>query len=466
MVLSVVVVLCVAALCNGTPIRRDSIFKEAEYDVTLEQTPGQRSYFVKKSEMPIYEQQFAKIRELGEQINCKITGNCGGSKRGYISKKSMFDDSPQNNDESEFQDQVSMNAEAMRGPVGAAMAGGAEPAIGAMGGEDMGMSPPSPSGFQQKDAASFVQQPQMEIKLSKNEMTAATAGYGHFSNPMGPMSQPPSPGKMIGNDELMKVREQQNAQTIDSAIQDKMSFMDKANGPSMTAPMQGAGMQEGIQGGMPETSGAISDPLSQFSHTPEGKDDMPGSVSENDLMKAEDIQPNEMKGITSFLKDSNHVDKPASDSMISDSPSEDGVPSKTNVDFGGKQANIENEGDNNEGGDTPDPSNGPMGPVTPGGPEVPTLNNIGLGMNAAEMGPPGKPPSFNFVQDHTRQMIQQNSDYKVPQSAFSNLWNNYMSSTQSILGEKDPSANSRQAIWRPAGKKLHRRSNRGSKRHH
>lgn len=45
---------------------------------------------------------------------------------------------------------------------------------------------------------------------------------------------------------------------------------------------------------------------------------MPGSVSENDLMKAEDIQPNEMKGITSFLKDSNHVDKPESDSMIND----------------------------------------------------------------------------------------------------------------------------------------------------
>ena len=47
-------------------------------------------------------------------------------------------------------------------------------------------------------------------------------------------------------------------------------------------------------------------------------DDMPGSVSENDLMKAEDIQPNEMKGINSFLKDSNHVDKPESDQMISD----------------------------------------------------------------------------------------------------------------------------------------------------
>lgn len=274
MVLSIVVVLCVAVLCNSTPIPSGSLFKEAEYDVTLEQAPGQqRSYFIKQNEMPIYEQQFAKIRELGEQIDCKITGNCGGSKRGYISKKSMFDDGPQGNEDAAMQDQAGMNADpmgGMAGPAGAAMNDG--PAIGSMGGEDMGMSPPSPSALKQKDPASFGQQPQMDIKLSKNEMDAVSAGYGHFSNPMGPMSQPPSTSKMIGNDELTRVRDQQNAQTIDMAIADKMKFMDKANGPSMTPPMQGAGMQEGIQGGMPETGGgAVSDPLSQFSHTPEGK---------------------------------------------------------------------------------------------------------------------------------------------------------------------------------------------------
>lgn len=44
--------------------------------------------------------------------------------------------------------------------------------------------------------------------------------------------------------------------------------------------------------------------------------------------------------------------------------------------------------------------------------------------------------------------------------ALSNLWNSYMSSSQGVLGEKDPSSNSRQAISRPA-KKLHRRSNVG-----
>ena len=260
MVLSIVVILSVAALCNCSPIRKDSIFKEAEYDVTLNKAPGQKSYFVKKDEMPIYEQQFAKIKELGEEIDCKITGNCGGSKRGYISKKSMFDESTQNNDEAQFQDQVSMNAESMGGGAGAM--GGSDPT--AMGGEDVSASMmaggSSPSSFMQKNAASFGQQPQMDIKLSKNEMSAATAGYGHFSNPMGPNSMPSPPQQMgVGNDALMKLRDQQNSQAIDGAIQDKLSFMDKANGPPMAPPMQG----------MPDTG--ISDPLSQFSHSPEGK---------------------------------------------------------------------------------------------------------------------------------------------------------------------------------------------------
>ena len=54
--------------------------------------------------------------------------------------------------------------------------------------------------------------------------------------------------------------------------------------------------------------------------------------------------------------------------------------------------------------------------LKPGGMEVPTLNNLGLGMNPAEMGPMGGPPNMKFIQDNTRQMIQQNSDYKVPQN--------------------------------------------------
>lgn len=111
-----------------------------------------------------------------------------------------------------------------------------------------------------------------------------------------------------------------------------------------------------------------------------------------------------------------YLDIFANEILIKTAPSEDGAPGKTNVDFGGQQANIENEGGEGEK-DTPDPSNGgPAGPMTPGGPEVPTLNNLGLGMGAAEMGPPGAPPSLKFVQDNTRQMIQQNSDYKVPNS--------------------------------------------------
>lgn len=101
---------------------------------------------------------------------------------------------------------------------------------------------------------------------------------------------------------------------------------------------------------------------------------------------------------------------------------------KTNVDIGGVQSSIENTVNNehsnsNSEGAGPDQQN-PFGgmqnanaePIRPGGPEVPTLNNLGLGMSAAEMGPMGGPPNLNFVQDNTRQMIEQNSDYKVPQT--------------------------------------------------
>ena len=99
--------------------------------------------------------------------------------------------------------------------------------------------------------------------------------------------------------------------------------------------------------------------------------------------------------------------------FILPAPSEDGDDlGKTNIDFGGTHAAIDNAGEGNSDG--PEPFKG--GPVSPGGPEVPTLNNLGLGMSPAEVGPPGGPPSLKFVQDNTRQMIQQNSDYKVPQS--------------------------------------------------
>jgi len=425
----------VIGLCSCAPVGNKKAFREVEYEVSLERTPDQKNYFIKKDELPIYKQQFAKIRALGEEINCKITGNCAGSKRGLITKKSMFGDAIAGNDGPQFQEQTPTENIGEAG----------------MGGEDvtasMMESQQQPNSFIQKDATSFGQQPQMDVKLSENEKAAASAGLGHFSNPM--VGDPSSPQMVGGNDALMKLQEQQNAQTIDSSIQDKINFMDKANGVQSGPPMPAAP--------------GVSDPLSQYPHA-DSKDDMPGGVTENDLLKAEDIQPNEMKGISSFLKDSNHVEKPSSDSMINDAPSEDGMFGKTNVDFGGQQAAIENDGNN--GGEGPGQEQmAPNAPVSPGGPEVPTLNNIGLGMSPGELGPPGMPPSFKFVQDNTRQMIQQNSDYKVPQSALSNLWNSYMSSTQSLLGEKDPSANSRQAIWRPVGKKLHRRSNKELKRH-
>lgn len=460
----------VFALACCSPIKT---FKEIEYDIPLKKVPDHRSYFIKQNEMPVYEQQFAKIRELGEEINCKITGNCQGMKRGKITKKSMFDEQvPSESSEAQFQDQM-MTANSMGG---------------GMGGEDVSASMmEGKSNFMagEKDPSFFGQQPQLDIKMSEKELAAASAGFGTFSNPMMNGAPDPNGGAAIdspkpvggGNDAMMRMQESQNAQIIEGSIQDKLNFMDKANNPA------------GPPGSMP----GVTDPLSAFPHAPEAKDDTPngapGGVTEKDLMNAEDIQPNEMKGIDSFLKDSNHIDK-APEGSFSNFPSEDNFLGKTNVDFGGSHATIDNEANQDSDGPDSDPMPGPgagpgasampgagpgvsampgqgpapVGSVSPGGPEVPTLNNLGLGMNPAEMGPPNTMPSLGFIQDNTRHMIQQNSDYKVPQSAFTNLWNSYMSSTQSLLGEKDPSANSRQAISRPNASKLHRRSNKSRRK--
>lgn len=464
MKLVVVLSFCAFFYVHCSPIRKRT-FQEAEYDIVLKKNPGEKSYFIKQDELPIYQQQFAKIKELGEEINCKITGNCQTKKRGMITKKSMFDSMMPENNEAAFGDQ--MNGDSMGGAMGGAMGGG----------EDVSAATkPKMNSFMgsQKGAAAFGQQPQMDIKMSEREMAAMQGGMGGDSmpgaggppagGPGGPMAGLNGPPPSVdGNDALMRLRDQQNNKAIEDSIQDKVSFMDKANGIR-------AGSMGGGPMGMPGMPG-VSDPLSQFPHA-EGKDETPssgpGGVSENDLLKAEDIQPNEMKGIDSFLKDSNHVDKEPGESSINDGPNDDeGSLGKTNVDFGGSQASIDNNEANSQSENSA-MSGGPMGspsggaPVSPGGPEVPTLNNVGLGMSPGEFGPPNAAPNIKFVQDNTRQMIQQNSDYKVPQPALSSLWNSYMASTQSVLGEKDPSANSRQSISRPA--KLHRRSNKKSTR--
>ena len=284
-------VFAVLGLCACSPIKDRGWFQEAEYDINLEKTPGQRRFFIHKDELPIYEQQFAKIKELGEEINCKITGNCNDVKRGFISKKSLFGDEP-GDETAPFQDD--QMGSLSPGGEGAAGIEGEDVSASMMGGKT--------NSFMQKNAEAFGQQPQMDVKLSQNELAAVSDGMGNFSpmdapghdgpaggSPMGggdpaaggspmaamgggPMAAmggspmggdpmgggspltggggPPSMLGSNGNDALMKLRDQQNSQAIDGAVQDKLNFMDKANGSPPMPQMPG-----------------VSDPLTQFPHT-------------------------------------------------------------------------------------------------------------------------------------------------------------------------------------------------------
>lgn len=53
--------------------------------------------------------------------------------------------------------------------------------------------------------------------------------------------------------------------------------------------------------------------------------------------------------------------------------------------------------------------------MKPGGPEVPGLSNLLGGEGAGNGGDLG-PPNLKFVEQNTRDMMQSNSDYKVPSS--------------------------------------------------
>merc|ERR1712048_905686 len=85
--------------------------------------------------------------------------------------------------------------------------------------------------------------------------------------------------------------------------------------------------------------------------------------------------------------------------------------------------------------------------------------------------PAGKDPaSVDFMEANTRKMMETNTDYQVPNNAFSNLWKDFLTSTQSQLGSRDPSANSRGGIERvqpiqfgPASKKSETKSNKTKK---
>ena len=201
------ITLVLAALVNGAPLTKKSkqTFKEAEYDITLRKAPGEKRYFIKANEMPLYESQFAKIQELGNEINCKIRGDCQNEKRGKIHsgntahKKSMFDggEPGESDAENSFGDQPNV--------------------------DDANGKKPSPN-----EPAQYGQQPQMDIKLSDPEKAAIQNGAA--SSLSGPVNFGPG-----GNDDI-----------IQNSVNSKMNFMDAANKGSMSQGPPGADMTSGL----------------------------------------------------------------------------------------------------------------------------------------------------------------------------------------------------------------------------
>ena len=182
-------------------------YDEVEYDVTLLKSPVTRKYYVKPEELPKYEEQFKKIKNLGEEIECKLTGLCPGKKRGKIiskitqktenakGKKKSFNpmlDDDQPNDELELnnQDQMQfMNDENMNSPEfdpshRTDMFRGHSPYSQKIKSVQYGLQPDIDMErfrghgkyTQQSDAAQFGQQPQMDLIMPESMQEQNYAG--------------------------------------------------------------------------------------------------------------------------------------------------------------------------------------------------------------------------------------------------------------------------------------------------
>ena len=235
-------------------------YREIEYDVTLGK--DQLSYFVKPEEMEDYEKQFATIRTLGEEISCKLRGNCRGVKRGGIiqlrrsppkhmkaSKKSMQLPNFMSDNE---------NPQMRHNPNGLLSANEAlnSPVAGMNPGKFTG----DPRYSEQSNAAMYGQQPQLNIKMpSQLKESSETQhqpempgggpspemgmGMGGGGPPIGGQmggaaAEPGVPGgpgpfgsDPLADNAMLKMQNQANDAIIQNSIQSKLAFMDQANGP-------------------------------------------------------------------------------------------------------------------------------------------------------------------------------------------------------------------------------------------
>ncbi|XP_047126872.1 uncharacterized protein LOC100212097 isoform X3 [Hydra vulgaris] len=215
MILVNFVIICLYCVCaqplNGKTAKKG--YDEVEYDVTLLKSPITRKYYVKPEELPKYEEQFKKIRNLGEEIECKLTGICPGKKREKIIPKvasktehvkgkkktfnPMFDDEQTDDLQQESQNQF-MNDENMNSPEydpshrgnmfknhspnsrkTKSVQYGLQPSL------DMERFRDQGSYTQQADAAQFGQQPQMDLIMPENMQEQNFAGQENVQEPNG-----------------------------------------------------------------------------------------------------------------------------------------------------------------------------------------------------------------------------------------------------------------------------------------
>lgn len=258
--------LVIVSFVYAAPVQKSKkAFKEFEFDVTLHKDPVEKRYFINAEEIPVYQHQFKKIRALGQEIACKIRGNCQGEKRGNIAiGRPVFTNGKKKSIDEEF-DEKSLQGQLGRDDISSMLDERKESFMG-----------DQKDGFvgEQKDASSYGQQPQMDIKMTPQESAAIQAGVGSMSGPQntGPIGPPQSLGPISGNDALLKMQEQHNDDLIQNSVSSKVDFMDAANKgrmaqdlpPGLTQGMLGGsipGMPGGGPGGAPDTAVGAMDGL-------------------------------------------------------------------------------------------------------------------------------------------------------------------------------------------------------------
>ncbi|XP_002162549.4 uncharacterized protein LOC100212097 isoform X2 [Hydra vulgaris] len=388
MILVNFVIICLYCVCaqplNGKTAKKG--YDEVEYDVTLLKSPITRKYYVKPEELPKYEEQFKKIRNLGEEIECKLTGICPGKKREKIIPKvasktehvkgkkktfnPMFDDEQTDDLQQESQNQF-MNDENMNSPEydpshrgnmfknhspnsrkTKSVQYGLQPSL------DMERFRDQGSYTQQADAAQFGQQPQMDLIMPENMQEQNFAGQENVQEPNGINGfNGRNAGSMQGDGLL---------------------------GNGFNGKNSGNMLEEGLP----------------------GNDEQGGRDSNEEITKFQNQR----------MEDAIH--QSVADRMNYLLPS----------------------------------SKGQQITAMSRGLEDDPYGDLGDGMGKVN----SRPPSPDFVEENAKLAMQTNSDYEVPSSAFSTLWKSFLLTTQSQLGENDPSANSREGINKPHSKQKSR----------